>query len=49
MTATEEQERMTLAGGAWHAGKFVPCADGIVTSVQPRLDATGVGGIARFP
>ena len=44
MTAAEEQERMTLAGGAWHAGKFVPCASGFVTSVQPRLDETSVSG-----
>lgn len=38
MTAAQEEERMTLAGGAWPAGKNVPCAQGIVTSVHSRLD-----------
>jgi hypothetical protein len=48
MTAAREEEAMTLAGGAWHPGKFVPCADGTVTDVEPRLDEPGVTGPARF-
>lgn len=47
-TASDEQGRMTLMGGAWHAGRFVPCADGVVTSVHPRLDESGSGPSARF-
>jgi hypothetical protein len=48
MTAEQEEEAMMLAGGAWHAGKFVPCADGTVTDVEPRLETPGVTGSARF-
>ena len=42
VNADQEQELETLAGGAWHAGKNVPCADGIVTSVHSRLEETAV-------
>jgi hypothetical protein len=48
MTPAQEEEAMTLAGGAWHPGKFVPCADGTVTDVEPRLEEPGVSGPARF-
>jgi hypothetical protein len=48
LTPAQEEEAMTLAGGAWHPGKFVPCADGTVTDVEPRLDEPGVTGPARF-
>jgi len=46
--SSDEQERMSLMGGAWHAGRFVPCADGVVTSVHPRLDESGAAASARF-
>jgi len=47
-TAADEQERMSLSGGAWHAGKLVPCADGVVTSVHARLEESGPSGPQRF-
>ena len=48
MSPAEEEERMSLAGGAWHPGKFVPCAEGVVTNVQPRLDEGNVPAAERF-
>ena len=48
MSPAEEDIRMSLAGGAWHPGKFVPCADGVVTSVHPRLDEPAVNGVQTF-
>ncbi len=36
--ADDEDQAEMLAGGAWTAGPFVPCADGIVGWVGPRLD-----------
>ncbi len=47
-TAADEQERMSVSGGAWHAGKFIPCADGMVTSVHSRLEESGSSGPQRF-
>ncbi|MDQ2858313.1 MAG: hypothetical protein M3R53_06635 [Candidatus Eremiobacteraeota bacterium] len=37
-TVADEQESMALAGGAWQAGKNVPCVDGFVTAVHSRLE-----------
>jgi hypothetical protein len=45
---SDEDRAETLAGGAWHAGPFVPCADGKVTSVHPRLDEPKVNGVITF-
>ena len=42
--SASDDERMTLAGGAWHAGKNVPCAEGVVTSVHSRLVEPGEAG-----
>ncbi len=47
-TAADEQEPVSLSGGAWHAGKLVPCADGVVTSVHGRLEESGPNGPQRF-
>ena len=46
-SAADDDLRMSVAGGAWHPGKFVPCADGVVTDVGPRLETTATGP-ARF-
>jgi hypothetical protein len=33
----------SLAGGAWHPGTYVACADGVVTAVHSRLEETTSG------
>jgi hypothetical protein len=44
----DETEREALAGGAWHAGRFVACSDGVVTGVHPRLEEPLVHGKPAF-
>lgn len=47
-SADQDTDSETLAGGAWHAGKLVPCANGFVTSVHSRLVEAPSGGAQTF-
>jgi hypothetical protein len=44
----DDELHESLAGGAWHPGTYVACADGVVTAVHARLDEPDAGGKPSF-
>jgi hypothetical protein len=48
LAQSDDDLHESLAGGAWHPGTFVACADGVVTAVHSRLEEPNAGGKPSF-
>jgi len=48
LAQADDELRESMAGGAWHPGAYVACAEGIVAAVHARLEEPDAGGKPSF-